>query len=434
MTAARGSRFGVLAVLAALSALLLWNAWQYPWRKGYDAASLAHYSEVLGQEHRLPRPSETSVWHNPPLFLLVAGALYRGAEVTGVIQPGRAVQLFSALCVLGIVLLTYGLARELFPDRRRLPLLAVLLVALTPVLVRSGALFHPEPLATLLTTAGLYVLARAFARNQLGWRAGLLAGALLGLANLTRTWALAALGAALVGLALRWLWKREPAAVRTLAGVAIASAALVVPWLAAKTVTYSNPLAYSQPGDEQWRGRGRPLEFWLDLSPGDVARRPYQPWFRNVLVPTVYADWWGDYWRVWRIPDGLKDEPEVLPRRYAAPLRRQSLAGLAISAAIAVGLVLLSIRAVRRRDAALATVLLSVVLLAISFAGFLVRYPKQDGDNIKALYVLNAAPVLALAGAYTLTWLAAHGRLGTALAAGAVLALALPTALFLVLP
>jgi len=433
MTAARGSRFGVLAVLAALSAVLLWNAWHYPWRKGYDAASLAHYSEVLGHEHRLPRRSETDVWHNPPLFLLVAGALYRGGEVTGAIQPGRAVQLFSALCVIGIALLTYGLARELFPDRRRLPLLALLLVALTPVLVRSGALFHPEPLATLLTTAGLYVLVRALARDGLGWRAGLLAGALLGLANVTRTWALAALGAAIVGLALRWLWRREPAAVRTLGGVAIASAALVVPWLAAKTVAYGSPLAYSQPTEEQWRGRGRPPEFWLDLSPGDVARRPYQPWFRNRLVPTVYADWWGDYWRVWRIPDGLKDEPEMLPRQYAAPLRRQSLAGVAISAAIAVGLVLLSIHAVRRRDAALATLLLSVGLLAVAFVAFLVRYPKQDGDNIKALYVLYAAPVLALAGAYALSRLAGRGRLGTALAAAVVVALAVPTAIFLVL-
>jgi hypothetical protein len=219
-----------------------------------------------------------------------------------------------------------------------------------------------------------------------------------------------------------------------LAGVAVASAALVVPWLVVKAATYGSPLAYSRPVAEQWRQHGRPASFWLDLSPADVVQRPYQPWFRNVLVPTVYADWWGDYWRAWRVPPALHDEPDTLPASDAGPLRRQSLAGLAISVAILAGLVALAVGAWRRRDAAAATLVLSVALLAVSFVGFLVQYPKQDGDNIKALYVLNAAPVLAVCGAYTLAWLAARSRLGAVLAAAVVLALAVPTALFVVLP
>ena len=153
-----------------------------------------------------------------------------------------------------------------------------------------------------------------------------------------------------------------------------------------------------------------------------------------MLVPTVYADWWGDYWRVWRVPVALHDEPDTLPSEYAAPLRRQSFAGLAASIAVLAGLAALAAGAWRRRDAAAATLVLSVALLAVSFVGFLVQYPKQDGDNIKALYVLNAAPVLAVAGAYALSWLAARGRLGAVLAALTVLALAVPTALFVVLP
>ena len=285
------------------------------------------------------------------------------------------------------------------------------------MLVRAGSLFHPEPLATLLTTAALYVVVRAMRRERLGWGAGLLAGGLLGLANLTRTWALAALAAVLLGLALHRLWRRDAASLRALGGVAVAAAALVVPWLVVKAATYGSPLAYSRPVAEQWRQHGRPASFWLDLSPVDVARHPYQPWFRNVLVPTVYADWWGDYWRVWRVPPALHDEPDTLPAEYAGPLRRQSFAGLAATAAMLAGVVGLAAGAWRRRDAAAATLVLSVALLALSFVGFLVQYPKQDGDNIKALYVLNAAPVLAVAGAYALTWLAARGRLGAVLAA-----------------
>jgi len=78
--------------------------------------------------------------------------------------------------------------------------------------------------------------------------------------------------------------------------------------------------------------------------------------------------------------------------------------------------------------------LLAIAFLAVAFVGFLVQYPKQDGDNIKALYVLSAAPVLAIAAAHALTLLAGRGRLGVALAAGTVVTLAAPTAWFLVLP
>jgi 4-amino-4-deoxy-L-arabinose transferase-like glycosyltransferase len=427
-------RLVAVGALGVLALVLAWNAWHFPWRQGYDATASAHYAEVLGDEHRLPHRDETDVWHNPPLFFVVAGALYRSAETIELVQPGRVVQLFSALCVIGIAALTFGLARELFPDRRWLAPVALLLAVCTPVLVRAGSLFHPEPLATLLTTAALYVVVRAMRRERLGWGAGLLAGGLLGLANLTRTWALAALAAVLLGLALHRLWRRDAASLRALGGVAVAAAALVVPWLVVKAAMYGSPLAYSRPVAEQWRQHGRPASFWLDLSPVDVARHPYQPWFRNVLVPTIYADWWGDYWRVWRVPPELHDEPDTLPAEHADPLRRQSFAGLAATAAVLAGVVGLAAGAWRRRDAATATLVLSVALLALSFVGFLVQYPKQDGDNIKALYVLNAAPVLAVAGAYALTWLAARGRLGAVLAAATFLALAVPTALFVVLP
>ena len=434
MSRAAAPRLVAVALLATLGVVLVWNTWHFPWRQGYDATASAHYAEVLGDVHRLPHRDETDVWHNPPLFFLVAGAIYRTAESVPVIQPGRAVQLLDALCVLGIAVLTLGIAREVFPRRRWLPVLSLLLAVLTPVLVRAGALFHPEPLATLLTTAALFVVVRALRRRLLGWRAGLLAGALLGLANVTRTWALAAVAAVLLGLALDLLWRRDRATLRTLVAVTAATSAFVVPWLVVKAETYGSPLAYSRPVAEQWRQHGRPASFWLDLATGDVARRPYQPWFRNVLLPTVYADWWGDYWRAWRVPVRLHDEPDVLPPRDAAPLRRQMLAGLAASVVILAGLVALAARAWRRRDAAVATLVLSVALLVVSFVGFLVQYPKQDGDNIKALYVLNAAPVLALAGAYALSWLWRRGWLGAAVAALVVVVLAVPTVLFVVLP
>ncbi len=318
MSAPRWERALAAAILVALAAVLVWNVAHYPWRQGYDATAAAHYAETLGSSHRLPTAEDTDVWHNPPLWFALAGAVYRAGEIVGIGDPGVPVQLLSALFVVGIAVLTALLARELFPERRALPLVALGCAVLTPVLVRAGVLFHPEPLAALLTTAALVAFVRAVRRGRLSLATGAGVGLLVGLANLTRTWALAALLALVVGALWVALAERSTAARRFAIGLVAAAALVVVPWLAVKTVVYGSPLAYSQPDPSQWRQRGRPASFWVGLDLQAVFDAPYQPSYRNHLVPTVFTDWWGDYWRTYRVPPALKDEPDRLPARWAA--------------------------------------------------------------------------------------------------------------------
>jgi hypothetical protein len=426
--------FATAAVLAVTLAVLLWNAAQYPWLQSYDAYASWQYTNVVTDQHRLPKTSETDVWHNPPLFFVVAGQIQRVAKHAGFTKPEHAVQYFSALCVLGIVVLSGLLARALFPARPWTWFAALLVAAITPVLVRAGVLYHPEPLATLLTTAGLYVVVRALARDELGWKTGLAAGVLLSLANLTRTWALATVGAVLVGLCLWAFLRRDRRALVTAGVVAGVVAVFTGPWFAYKAVEHGSPLAYSRPNPEQWRQHGRPAAFWVGLSVEDVFTRPYQPAFRNHLVPVLYSDWWGDYWRSYRVPPALHESPDRLPTTYARPLVEQVWVGIWITAVALGGLVALSIRAVRRRDVALGTLLLSLALLTVSYVGFLWRYPKQDGDNIKALYVLNAVPVVAVAAGYAIERIARSGRLLLTGVVLATLAVAVSSFAFLVLP
>ncbi len=52
--------------------------------------------------------------------------------------------------------------------------------------------------------------------------------------------------------------------------------------------------------------------------------------------------------------------------------------------------------------------LAAAALVAVAFVGFLVRYPKQDGDNMKGLYILDIAPASALCAAWSLDWLRRH--------------------------
>ena len=423
-----------IAVVAVTLGVLAWNAAQYHWLQSYDAYASWQYKNVVTDEHRLPTKSETDVWHNPPLFFAVAGQIERAAKSAGFTTPEHAVQFLSVLCVLGIVVLSGLIARELFPARPWLWVAALAVAAITPVLVRAGVLYHPEPLATLLATAGLFVVVRALARGDLGWKTGLTAGVLLSLANLTRTWALATVGAVIVGLSLRAFIRKDRQAL-VAAGVVVGVVAVLTgPWFAYKAVDHGNPLAYSRPNPEQWRERGRPAAFWVGLSIDKLFTRPYQPAFRNHLAPVLYADWWGDYWRTYRVPSELHETPDRLPSEHSRPLVRQVWLGLWISVAALAGLVALGIRAVRRRDEALSTLLLSLALLAVSYVGFLWRYPKQDGDNIKALYVLNAVPVVAVAAGYAIERIAREGIL---LLLGVVLAtllVAFATFAFLVLP
>jgi 4-amino-4-deoxy-L-arabinose transferase-like glycosyltransferase len=324
------------------------------------------------------------------------------------LDPYRGVQLVSAASALAIVVLVLLLARELFPRSPGTQLAALVLAGGTPVLLRAGALYHPEALAAALTAAGLYVVVRGLARGALTWRAGLAAGVLLGLANLTRTWALAALAAALAAIALDAAWRRSRPSAAAFAALATAAGVLVVPWLAYKAVEHGSPLAYSQPIASQWREDGRPASFYVDLPLGEVFSTPYAPHFSNRLAAVVYTDWWGDYWRSWEVPARLHASPAELPREYERPRVVQSVAGLLPTIAVLAGFAVLAVRAVRRRDAALAALLLSGALLAVSFVAFLIRYPKLDGDNIKALYVLNATPVVAVCAGFACAWVAAR--------------------------
>ncbi|HEU0336133.1 MAG TPA: hypothetical protein VFR43_06235, partial [Gaiellaceae bacterium] len=177
-----------------------------------------------------------------------------------------------------------------------------------------------------------------------------------------------------------------------------------------------------------------PASFFFDLALDDVFSRPYAAHYSNRLAADLYTDWWGDYWRSWEIPDQLHVRPAELPSEYERPRVVQSIAGLLPTVAGIVGFVALAVLAVRRRDAALLALVLSGALLALSFVGFLIRYPKLDGDNIKALYVLNAAPVAALSAGFAAAWLAGRHRALRAAVAVLVAATLAATLLFVVLP
>jgi 4-amino-4-deoxy-L-arabinose transferase-like glycosyltransferase len=395
----------VFGVLGCYLTLQLWDVTHYDWLRGYDAWSSWEYTSTILTQHVLPTSNVSDVWHNPPLFYAVAALLqsHRARSLFGWSQPGsfEVVQLLSVVSGFAVVVLTFCTARELFPRSRWIQLGALGFVATVPILLRGSLMYHPDPLGAALAAGGVYAVVRATTRGY-GLRRGAVAGLLLGLANLTRTWALAEAAAIVAILAVVWVASRRPEVLRFAAALTAVFAVLVAPWYVHQQLSYGSPLAFSKPDASQWLPPGRPLAFYTDLELRDVFANPYFPTYRNRLVPVLYADWWGDYARYFHVPSTETSDPAQLPAVYRRPLVLQSVVGVVPTLLALVGAVGLALVAVRRRRAGPAVVLAAAAAAAAAFVYFLVEYPKYDGDNIKAMYVLGLAPAFALCAAWGL--------------------------------
>jgi hypothetical protein len=375
-------------LLAAYVALVGWDVFHYDWLRGYDAYANSLYTDVVHDQHRLPSTSETSVWHTPPLFFVVAA----------LIDSHRGVQVLDGLCAVAIVVFAGLIARELFPRSRAIQLAAVAFAALTPVLTRTAVMYHPEPVATALAVAGLYVVLRG------GRWSGPVAGLLFGFATLTRTWALALAAASFLML----LGERRVRAAAALAGVLLV---LTLPWFVNQATAHGSPFAFNRPAPHEPFFSRRPASFYTSLDVNAVFSHPYAPHYLNHLWPAVYTDWWGDYWRYFELPYENISTPPELPPKYENPRVRQSWVGLAPSLLALAGFVGLLVIGIRRFDLRLLLLPAAVVLLGLEFLIFQVTYPHHDGDTIKAAYLLDGIAPLAVCAAWALVSLRRAGRL-----------------------
>jgi MFS family permease len=415
-------------VLVAEAALLTWNAWRYDWLRGYDAFANAQYAEVVSTEYRLPSEAETGVWHTPPLWFALAGALGRMTTAIGWGHPQRPGQLLAAAAALAVCVLVLLLARVLWPGRRTLHLVALVLTAASPALVRAAAMYHPETLAVALATAGVLVAVRAL-RGRWTPAAAAAAGALLGLACLTRAWALPVAVAVVAAAAVHAARSRRWTPVALLSAVAVL---LIAPWLVNQQLEHGSALAFNRPPPEGSLLGRRPASFYVGLHALRSVEHPITPLARNELVPHLYADWWGDWALTWDSPPPPAPA-ELLPSSVVSRRARQMLVGFVPSVLALAGVLALGLLANARRSAALALLPLSAVAVVAAYVVFAVRYPSTDGDTIKATYLLMALPAAMVGAAFVVDSLRPRGgawAAATALALAVLVAVQLP---FLVL-
>lgn len=403
------------AVLAAEGALLLWNAWHYDWLRGYDAYANDQYASTVADQHRLPSPDDSGVWHTPPLWFAVVGLLRRAAIDHGWGPPQRPGQLLAAAAGFAVCLLVFLLARQLWPERRVLHLLALVFAAASPALVRASAMYHPETLAVALAAGGLLVAVHALRTRWTLW-SSLGVGLLLGLAGLTRAWALPVLAAVGVAVCLDALNRRRWMPVAVLASTALV---LVGPWLVNEQRAHGSALAFNRSAPPESVLTRRPASFYLGPHTLRAVEHPVTPLARNELLPHLYADWWGDWALTWDSPPPPAPG-QLLPSSVVSERARQAVVGIVPSLLALAGMVALALLAVARRSTAIGLLPLTALAVAAAYTLFAVLYPSTDGDTIKGTYLLMALPAASVGLAFVVDALRPQNRAAAVVTAGAV--------------
>jgi 4-amino-4-deoxy-L-arabinose transferase-like glycosyltransferase len=415
---ARASSIGAAAILALLAVIAVRNAFSYPTRAGYDAPEYIAYARDLVERGDLP-PKGTGAYYTPPGFPVLAGAATRLGTALGLDEPERLGQLLNALAILGTGVLVYLLARILWPRRPVLWLSAVAFYAFFPIVLKTGAMFHPEPLEMLVTAAALVLLARMIRTGDYSWRLAAPLGVVLGLGQLVRAWSLWMVVVAVIVLAAVAL--ANPAARRRALGalgIAVALAALVPsPWYAHQALRYSNPV-FDQPQPSEFLLARRPLSFYVDARFPEVVTRPWRDRFNDRFLPVFYAETWGDYFGFWSWGSTRGERTDAVD----SELSRQSALGLVPTGlALAGVLALLGLAVIRpREDPGRLVAALPPLAATTAVLYFAVAYPTSDGDTIKGTYALAAVPALAVSFGFAFDSLARRRVVGIAL--GAVLA------------
>ncbi|HEU5280302.1 MAG TPA: glycosyltransferase family 39 protein [Gaiellaceae bacterium] len=399
----RGTSLFAAALIAALALGAGWNAYRYPSGGGYDVRQHREYADLLIHHGKIPGPETRSEYYTPPLFYALAGAASVVGEQVHPGDPHKLGQVLNWLVLVATAAVVWLLARELFPRRPWLQLSALAFFCFLPVVLRVGAMFHPEPLSMLLSAVAVLLAARMLGRGDLRWQLALATGVALGLGQLVRAFSLWTFAAVVLAFAVARAW-------RPLAVVVLVTAVVTAPWYVRQTVEYGNPV-FDRPTKDEPVWSRRPACFYVCLGLPDVVTQPIRPHFRNEAIPTTYSEIWGDYFGVWR---GSRE--------------RQSVLGLLPTLLAVAGWLLLLVRS-RGSPARLPVAVLPGLGL-LGYLYFTVGYPTPDGDVLKASYMLTTAPAWAIAFGYAVDRLPSRLRPVAAVVLGASALAALPFLLY----
>ena len=435
------SRGILLSIAVGLNAIVVVNACLHDPTVGYDSYQHLAYVSTLARG-RLPQPADSAEFFSPPLpYLVPAAAMALGLDEW---HAAKCAQLASVLFSIG---LTWALVRTVelvWPGDEEMAIGSLAVLALFTVYFKTFALVRGEPCLAFFVVLTVLLTLRLVWIADARPRAAVAAGLALGLALLSRQWAMLVVPAIVVFVALAAGRDRARRArlfgalalVLLTAGATAGGFYLRLPREKGGLTAFNLPPA-------PFSLRNQPRDFYLGLGLRELFREPIRPSFANEILPTFYSDTWGDYWgfftlvardaRTGRFLHSAANEAcltaqtappwcETNRPRMAAYLARVNVVALLPTVIVLAGVVLAARRLWRfagERDPDRDTAALAFFLLVVlgSFAGyfvFLVRYTEiPRGGPIKPTYMLQVFPFLAVMAARALAemhrrWPRAH--------------------------
>jgi hypothetical protein len=410
-----------LLVFVLIQGVLLVDVTLHDPRIGYDAHEHARYSAMLAQG-RLPNPSDTREFFSPPLPYVVP-ALAEARGFASEWAAGKIAQFANLLYSIGLCVFVWKICSLLSPGSYYLKFWSLALLAIIPAYYKSFSMVRGEPLLSLFAVASVYYTLRVYGSAR-RWRWDfILLGVLLGLAILCRQWGFFIFPA----LAIYALTLPAPTFSARMLNLrplvlSFAIAGAVGGWYYASLYQRFGKVTAFNRSAHGWSIANEPAHFYYGLGLDSLFTDPIRPAFENELIPSFYSEFWGDY-ECYFLVYGKAGESgkylsglelvDVLDRvqlsewfvsnrfTIGAWLGRAQAAALVPSALFVAGFLMAMATLFDRRIGARAYGLLGLVILIsmLGYLWFLIGFPARDGDTIKATYMLQIMPLLAIAGA-----------------------------------
>ena len=427
----RALRIAVVVAYVLVNSVVFYNARRHDPGIGYDSDAHLHYLMAMS-EGRLPTDKDTGEFFSPPLpYVPGAVAMRMGKPAECAFKVAQYAQFAYSLVLTFFLLQLCGLIRK---DDDRLGLLALLCLGMIPAYYKTFAMIRGEPLLATLAVVIAWLAVRTFVvKPRMSIIAAIVLGLLLGAAALSRQWGVFLIPPVVLLAAWRmWRDKKFWPAFRTLAIAGLVCAASGSWYYLYLHHTYGSMTAFNRSRETL----DRHASFYIAFPVHNVVKNPVRPLDpTRRLLPILYSDFWGDYWLNFLVFGRTKGDRYVqgsyITRRVGVPmvkrpvddnldeiapyLRRINavslLPALVLFGGAGVGVVMI-IRLIRARpdttappDVATATIAFAATIVLCTFAGylwFIVNYTDASGDTIKASYILQTIPFLALMAAYLL--------------------------------
>ncbi len=410
--------FPLLALFLIVNGLLLANLVLHDPRFCYDVTHHFNYIKTLSTLE-FPSYRQSHEFFSPPLpYVIPALAYALGLDIFWAGKAAQLSNLFASLLALYFLLKISRLVDASNLVARG----ALLMLGILPVYYKTFAFIRGEPWVAAFGVTAAYFYLRMVARGEFSMRNAALAGVSLGLAGLSRQWAISYFIAFACCTAVYIFIKPEKA---RLAGIYILSAlvlgALICsPFYLSLKLRTGRFSAFNREPAESFSLSNQPRSFYLGLSPDKLFKNPVRPAFPNQLVPVFYSELWGDYWGFFtvyckdnrtgaykpasRCASIISDrgKPEWMETNYdtvGGYLGRVNLVSLfpTFLALLAIALALKYAVSGRGVDEESFTRRTGSILFLLSLAAslsiylwFLVMFPQPgEGDTIKASYLLH---------------------------------------------